>query len=129
MPIRLLRVVGPVHVVAGLALFATAFIEPVLTFLETSITGNQDFAWSAFFVTVLGPTIASWGLLFTVMVEQYLASRSLQLWRALLLSVIVWAPLDTALCLKFGVYAGALINTIVFVAVIALLLLVRRSDT
>ncbi len=124
---KLLRLVGPVHVVGGLLLFASAFLPHATAILQTAITGNGDYAWSAFFATVLGPTIASWGVLFTALVHQFQAAPSMLVWRALVLSVVIWAPLDTALCLKFGVTIGAIINSIVFIVLIWLLLAAKKT--
>ena len=124
---KLLRLVGPVHIAAGLLLFASAFSPAAVSFLQSAISGNSEYAWSTFFATVLGPTIASWGVLFTALVHQFQASPTVRLWRALLLSVVVWAPLDTALCLKFDIYIGAIINSIVFVALMALLYVAKKS--
>jgi hypothetical protein len=124
---KLLRLVGPVHIAGGLLLFASAFLPSASVFLQTTITGDNDYVWSAFFATVLGPTIASWGVLFTALVHQFHAAPSLTIWRALLLSVVIWAPLDTALCLKFGVTIGAIINSIVFIALVWLLIAAKKT--
>ena len=124
---KLLRLVGPLHIAGGLLLFASAFSPAALSFLQSVITGNNEYVWSAFFATVLGPTIASWGILFSALVNQFLESPTIKLWRALVFSVLIWAPLDTALCLKYGITIGAVTNSIVFVIIIGLLFGARPS--
>ncbi len=124
---RLLRLVGPIHIVGGLGLFAAGFSPAVLDVLEPLLVGNDDYVWSAFFVTVLGPTITSWGVLFGALVNQFYAAPSLTLWRTLILSVVVWAPLDSALCLRYGLTVGVIVNSIVVVALIGLLFLAQKS--
>ncbi len=126
MSARLLRLVGPVHVIAGLLLFVTGFVPAAHPMLESMLPGKGDLVWSPFFLAVLGPTIASWGVLFTVVVSQFLTAPSPALWRAMVWSVVIWAPLDTALCLRYSVYSGAIVNTVVVVILIVLILDVRK---
>jgi len=124
---RLLRLVGPVHIVTGLLVFATAFSPAAQDTLKALIDTDDASIWSAFFVAILGPTIASWGVLFTALVNQYFASPSQNIWKAMVFSIAVWAPLDTALCLYYGIWIGAVINTAIVIVLAVLLLLVRRS--
>ncbi len=124
---RLLRIVGPTHIVVGLLLFATAFVPAAQIFLENMLSSSSDLVWSPFFVAILGPTIASWGVLFTTVVSQFFSAPSPRLWKALIVSVAIWAPLDTALCLYFGVYAGAIVNAVVVAILTVLLLGVRKT--
>jgi len=125
-PARILSYVGPAHIVAGLLVFMAGFVPAVQPTLESLISASGDVAWSPFFLAVLGPTIASWGVLFTVVVSQFLSEPSPRLWRAMVWSVLVWAPLDTALCLRFGVYSGAILNGAVVVVLTMLLLNVKK---
>ena len=124
---QLLQLVGGLHIAGGLALFAAGFSPAAMRYLESFLTGNEDYAWSAFFASVLGPTIASWGILFTALVNHFYAAPSMTTWRSLVLSVVVWAPLDTALCLRYGIYVGAAVNAAV-VAVLASLLVMARKE-
>lgn len=122
---RLLKLVGPIHLVGGLLLAMTGFVPAASAFLESVFPAAEHIEWSPYFVAVLGPTIASWGLLFGVLVNQYLAVPSVRIWRGLMLSLLVWAPLDTALCVVYQFYSGAIINMIVLVIIGGLLLAVR----
>jgi hypothetical protein len=126
MSARILKIVGPAHIVGGLLLFLTAFSPAAQAILEDLLSTSANLEWSPFFIAVLGPTIASWGVLFTVVVTQFLAAPSPGLWKAMVISVAIWAPLDTALCLYFSVYGGAVVNAVI-VAVLTVLLLGVRA--
>lgn len=123
---RLLKLVGPAHVVGGLALFATGFMPAAQELLQSRVLVAADFVWSPFFAAILGPTIASWGVLFGALVNHFYLLPSTALWRAMVLSVVIWAPLDTILCLVYGLYGGAIVNAVVFAA-LAFLLYSARS--
>ena len=126
---RILAYVGPVHIVGGLLVFATGFVPAAHPLLESLLASSGELTWSPFFVAILGPTIASWGVLFTAVVSQFLSSPSKALWKAMVWSVAIWAPLDTALCLYFGIYGGAIVNTAVVAALIVLLINVRKMTS
>ncbi|MEM7432071.1 MAG: hypothetical protein AAF351_09035 [Pseudomonadota bacterium] len=114
---KLLRLVGPLHVVGGLLLFLTGLIPSAADWLEATFSGSQTVEWSRFFAAVMGPTIASWGLLFWGVVDQYYRSPSLRLWRLMVSSIGMWAVLDTFLCLQAGWQSAVVLNTVVVVVV------------
>jgi len=118
--------VGPLHVIAGLALFISAFVPGAQELLASTAKLEGDLN-SPFLLAVLGPTVASWGVLFTAVVRQFVDYPTRRLWNAMLLSIAVWAPLDTALCWYFGVYGGIVVNSAVAVVLVALLFNVRPS--
>jgi len=124
MPIKILSWVGPVHVVAGLLLFLTAFFPSAQDALASAagLTGDK---FSPFLFAVFGPTVASWGILFGVVVRQFVEYPSRRLWNAMVLAVVIWAPLDTALCAYYGVYGGVAVNVLIATLLIVLLLKVK----
>ena len=124
MPIKILSWVGPLHVVAGLLLFLTAFLPGVQDYLAGA-AGLTDNNYSPFLFAVFGPTVASWGVLFGVVVQQFIEYPSRRLWNAMVLAVLIWAPLDTSLCLYYGVYGGVVVNALVTVLLLALLFKVK----
>jgi hypothetical protein len=123
---RLLKLAGPIHVIGGLLLFAAGFSPWALSHLQPLLIGNSDYVWSAYFVSILGPTIASWGVLFAALVNQFYETPSLRLWRSLVLAILVWAPLDTALSLRYGITLGAVVNTTIVFILGALLINARK---
>ena len=46
----------------------------------------------------------------------------------MLYAVLIWAPLDTALCFHYGFWGGAIINTSVFIVLMALLFRARADQ-
>lgn len=126
MSARVLAYVGPVHIVGGLLVFFVGFFPATHPALESLISTSGEPVWSPFFLGVLGPTIASWGVLFTAVVSQFLSAPTPGLWKTLVWSIAIWAPLDTVLCLYFGVYGGAVLNAVVVAVLIVLLLGVRK---
>ena len=127
MALRLLSLVGPVHIIAGLLVFLTAFF-PQLQRSVAGLAGLSDANFSPFLFAVMGATIASWGVLFCVVVSQYRDYPTKRLWNAMLIAILVWAPLDTGLSLYYGVYGGAILNAAVIVVLIALLFAVRNQE-
>ncbi len=126
---KLLRWVGPLHIVGGLLLLVTGFIPSAARWLENTFSHPQGPEWSVFFVAILGPTIASWGVLFTAIVDQYYRAPSTRLWRFMLGGVLVWAVFDTALCVYAGLLAGVVLNTLVVVTLLSLLWIERPRAT
>jgi hypothetical protein len=110
--------------VAGLLLFLTAFFPGVQDSLA-SAAGLTDDNYSPFLFAVFGPTVASWGVLFGVVVRQFIEYPSRRLWNAMVLAVVIWAPLDTGLCLYYGVYGGVVVNALVAVLLLVLLFKVK----
>ena len=120
MATRILLWVGPLHVIAGLLIFLTAFL-PGLQGTIASTAGLSGDNYSPFLFAVFGPTVASWGILFTAVARQFNDYPTRRLWNAMALSVVIWAPLDTGLCLYYGVIGGVIANALVVVLLFGLL--------
>lgn len=127
MALRLLSLVGPAHIIGGLLVFLTAFFPQIQRSIA-ELGGLTDANFSPFLFAVIGATIASWGVLFCVVVSQYRDYPTKRLWNAMLIALLVWAPLDTGLCLYFGAYSSAILNSVVVVVLIALLFAVRNQE-
>ena len=126
---KLLRLVGPLHILVGLALFLTFFSSTASSALVSIFGLPPDHPWSPFFIAIIGPTVASWGVLFAVVVKMYFASPSKTLWNTMLVSVLIWMPLDTSLCAYFGLWQAVFLNVVVAVTILILLVLVRNQDS
>ncbi len=124
MATKILSWIGPLHVVAGLLLFLTAFLPGIQSTLASTagLTGEN---FSPFLFAVFGPTVASWGVLFTAVVRQFIEYPTRRLWNAMVLAVVIWAPLDTGLCFYYGVYGGVVVNTLVVILLLVVLYLVK----
>ena len=127
MEIRLLKLVGPVHIVGGITLALLSLVPSLQEPLISLIFGTKvSIEPTIFLVGVLGPTIASWGVLFTALAKHYIEQPSAQTWWFLFSSIAVWIPLDTFLCWYYGVYLGVWVNVAVSVVLIFLLIRVRH---
>ena len=127
---RLLSLLAIGHIAAGLLLCLLYFFTPLHLPLLQAVYITQPAALSnesqlVFWLCILGPTIASWGVLFLVLVKQYFLAPSRLLWNGLLGAVLVWAPLDSLLCTLNGIYAGAIGNIAVTIIFLILLLRIR----
>jgi len=126
MATKILSWVGPLHIVAGLLLFLTTFLPGAQTTIANSagLTGEN---YSPFLFAVFGPTVASWGVLFTAVVRQFIDYPTRRLWNAMAFAIVVWAPLDTGLCLYYGINGGVVANSLVVVLLFILLFKVRPA--
>ena len=78
-----------------------------------------------FLVSAFGPTVASWGILFFALVRTYFRNPTSGSWWALVLAIAIWAPLDSALCIHYGLYSAVGMNAVIALVLLALLLRVR----
>lgn len=79
------------------------------------------------FISVLGATMAGWGISILFLILYPLQKKETWSWKAIMLSLIVWYSLDTFLSAKSGVYFNVLINTIFLIQFMAPLLFLRTS--
>lgn len=64
-------------------------------------------------------------VLFFALVRNYFRNPTRDAWRALVLSILLWAPLDSALSIHYGLLAVVALNAGVAVIVLGLLFSVR----
>jgi len=120
---KLLKLVGPAHIIAGLALTLFPFLSGIHQGSVDLIFGSQTSLYpTVFLLSVFGPTLASWGVLFTVVVNQYFRIPSQYTWNALVISVLIWVILDTSLCLYYKIYLGVGLNLVAVTVVFVMLL-------
>ena len=122
----LLKLAGPFHIVAGLLLFSTIVSPAASSVLISTFELPSNHPWSPVFVSFFGPTIASWGVLFTAIVRAYFAAPTQMLWKSMVASVLVWAILDTSLCVYVDLWHAAAVNSFVALILLTLLGLVRK---
>lgn len=128
---KILKLIAAAHVVGGVLLPLVLFIPALHPMILSAIYGDASYIMDSrqiiFWMCILGPTIASWGLLYYALLNQYFIHPSPQLWYALLGALIVWAPLDSALCLYNGITIGAVMNLMVTFVIIVLLFRVKQE--
>lgn len=126
----ILQLIACAHIVTGLLL-------PVI--VHTSVfSGYQQHLIKAlamtpdningirFLVAILGPTVASWGMLLFMAINHAFAKPTPKSWWMIMIASSVWAVYDSLLSLYFGVYLNAILNLIVFISIIIPLLNVKK---
>lgn len=125
---KLLKLLGLAHIFGGLLLSTLLFIEPLHPLALKVIYGSTSVANQSqifFWLSILGPSIASWGVLFYLAVCLYFDQPSPQTLRMMVASILIWAPLDSALCIYNGIFVGAIGNALVVLIFLILLYRVR----
>ena len=123
---RLLLTVALAHVIAGLSLTIIPLAPSVHFKLASAIFGAGKASEEVMFlISVFGPTVASWGVLFFALVRTYFRNPTSGSWWALVLSIAIWAPLDSVLCIYYGLYFAVALNAGVAVVLLGLLFSVR----
>jgi hypothetical protein len=124
----LLLTLAASHIVAGVSLTLLPFVPAVHLQLITVIFGAEKVSEEIkFLIAVFGPTVASWGVLFYALVKTYFRSPTRGTWWALVISIVVWAPMDSALCLSYGLYPAVALNAAVASLFLGLLLSARHA--
>lgn len=82
-------------------------------------------AANRYWCALIGPTIASWGLMLWFIVHY--GVRRGQRWAADagIAAILVWLPLDFGLCFAFRFWPGMVIDPAIGMVMLALLLLIR----
>jgi hypothetical protein len=122
----LLLTVALAHVIAGVSLTFLPFAPSAHFKLVAAIFGEGKASEEVMFlISVFGPTVASWGVLFFALVRTFFRNPTSGSWWALVLSIAVWAPLDSALSIYYGLYSAIALNAAVATVFLWLLFSVR----
>jgi uncharacterized protein (TIGR01777 family) len=114
---RWLLLVGMGHVALGLLLALGAhssLLEPYFHYLHASVATPPP---TAAFQTLLksmvqlfGPTVASWGVLFTLLIQLYRKHGYSWIKYGLYAALLVWCLVDSMISVYHGIYAHAYLN-------------------
>ena len=113
-----LRWIANVHVIGGLCLAMVLWIPALHLLLLKILYGSTpviDSAQTLFWICILGPTVASWGVLCRICVDYFAEQPCTRTYRRLILSLLVWAPIDATMCVTHGVHIAAILNTSVVI--------------
>lgn len=127
-----LQAIAVLHIIGGLLL-------PVL--VETlafnvyhqhlahafKLNSSMPAAETRFLVGILGPTIASWGVLFLYTVKTAFSNPNPRAWWFIVIACMVWAPYDSWLSISHGVNLNAYLNLVVLACIAIPMFRVRRS--
>lgn len=126
-----LQTLAVMHIIVGLALpwlvdlpqFAF-YNRHLLAAFNTDV--SEALALGKFMVGLLGPTIASWGVLFLFVVTVSFQTRSKTGWYIMLIAITGWTLSDMYLSFVAGVYLNLVIDLIVSGLLLTPLLKTRR---
>jgi hypothetical protein len=129
---RWLLLVGLGHVVLGIVLAFAAHLPITLSYFEYLYASVASASPPAEFQTLLrtmvglfGPTVASWGLLFCVLVQLYRQHGHRQIKPALFAALLVWCVLDSAISAYFDLWLHVYLNSAAAVSIALPLLLLQ----
>ena len=115
---QLLQLLAMLHILVGLTL--PWLVEwPPFGFYNRHLLAafNTDMpealALGKFMIGILGPTVASWGLLFLFVVTISFTTRSRRGWYCMVVAVTGWSLFDMYLSIRAGVWLNLLIDLIV----------------
>lgn len=129
---RWLLLVGLGHVALGIALAFAAHLpvtQPYFDYLHASVSATPapaEFqALLRTMVGLFGPTVASWGVLFSLLVYLYREHGHRLIKPVIFAALLVWCLLDSALSLHFGLALHAYLNTAAVLSIALPLLALR----
>ena len=100
---KVLYLLAYIHILGGVILPVACFHSDVANIINQTLLNTQAETGAVFWMGVFGPTVASWGVLFLCLLNVYFAKPDMQVWKYLVLSVLLWGVLDTTYCLIQGV--------------------------
>ncbi len=126
------------------ACVSTVLLGVTLTFFDTRLLpgfpqamnrilwGTPDMpaevaTYHRFVHAVLGATIASWATVLAFVAYHPFRSRERWAWWCILVALVVWFPLDTALSLYFGLWPNAVFNVAALLFIGTPLIFTRRA--
>jgi len=130
-----LRVTMIMVIVAGvfLAIFSgfvnTQFLDAKIdkVFLYGSNTGDQIESLKKWYTGLVGAIMMGWGISMLYVVNHPLRKREQWAWRSIFYPVMVWYIIDSGISAYFGVIFNVVINTILFLQIMAPLLFLRNQ--
>ncbi len=130
-----LKVTMIMVIVAGvfLAIFSgfanTQFLDAKINkvFLYGSNTGHQIESLKNWYTGLVGALMMGWGISMLYVVSHPLRKREQWAWRSIFYPVVVWYIIDSGISAYFGVIFNVVINTILFLQIMAPLLFLRNQ--
>ena len=128
-----LVIIALLHVILGLAVIYLAksdIINPYLSELSLAFDLTIDSQSETLIRTILqlfGPTIASWGILFFIGLNQYRNNGQPITKLLLIIALLTWFLLDTTISAYFNIYSHVYLNTVAFVVIVIPLIFLRPN--
>ncbi|MEE9412182.1 MAG: hypothetical protein V3V22_03925 [Methylococcales bacterium] len=128
---RFLQLIAVLHIIGGLLLpwlvqtsLADDYVLSIMQNFKVNDPGADRLV--RFLVGILGPTIASWGVLLLYVVNSFFHQPTITAWWTIIIAGLVWAPYDSWLSIQHGIYLNATFNGVVFFSIMIVLLIVRK---
>ncbi|MBD9481909.1 hypothetical protein IB229_02920 [Pseudomonas sp. PDM14] len=129
---RWLLLIGLGHVALGVALAFAAhstLLDPYFQYLYASVSaqppGVEFQRLLRTMVGLFGPTVASWGLLFSLLVYLYRTRGHRLIKPGLFAALLLWCVLDSAISAYFDLLAHAYLNAAAAMSIAVPLLMLR----
>lgn len=133
---RWLMLVGLSHVVLGMVLAFAVHLpitQPYFDYLHASVAAlppSVEFqGLLRTLVGLFGPTVASWGVLFCVLVMLYRRHGHRLIKPAIFFALLIWCALDSALSSHFGLLLHAYLNAAAALSIALPLAFLRPFET
>ncbi len=101
-------------------------IDPV--FWKNGIIDNPAVLFKGFIYSILGAVMIVWGIQFFFILKFAFARQQKWAWYCILVSLIVWFPIDEFFSIYYGVYFNAIFN-ILFLLLLLIPLLLTTGMT
>lgn len=126
-----LQLLAGAHILGGflLPILVDTFVFDTyneIIFRALGVEGTGQKSNLIFLHGILGPTIASWGILFLYAVTTAFEKPDKRGWWTILFACLAWAPLDGFLSMQKGIYINGLIDLVVLVAILGPLFMTRK---
>ncbi len=128
---RILQLIAILHIIGGVMLpwlVQTSLADEYVLSIMQNFQVNESGADTVvrFLIGILGPTIASWGVLLLYVVNSAFRQPTFAAWWTIVIACLIWAPYDSWLSIQHGIYLNAIFNGIVFCSIIIVMLMVRK---
>ena len=113
-----IKAIAIAHIVLGVLLPFLAQIEMIEKLLVDTMFNNialsgEAHAQAAYVISLFGPTVASWGMLLFILIQNYSQQPTQKIWLGLVAAILVWYIGDTSYSLLNNVGAAFVLNTLV----------------
>jgi hypothetical protein len=88
-----------------------------------SVQASQFYAWA---FGVWGSTLSGWGTTLAFLAHYPFRDQKPWAWTAVLVSLLVWYPVDTLLSWIYGVTFNVILNTVLFLLALVPVLMTRK---
>lgn len=129
---RWLQLVAAGHIVLGLLLPVVVQLQLFQPYFDLmahtfAVNGADSASLMHFLISIFGPTVASWGVLFWALVTQSFQLRSKSGWWLMMAATAVWAIYDSIYSSLYGLWLHAVLNGAVLLAIVLPLWWVRAE--